>query len=182
MLKTNSGQCSLHLIPSVSDRMKLERPHQRLFHRNGKLPKPSIRLVPNKHAGSSAIRIRTLKGSGRRLPGIPLDASGLSFSDQDRPELFENYQSLEVEFNYENGKKNVSSVAGSNASGDHTPMANICLVLDCDLFISGFYECMEGYKTQCAPVEEFRRLQRDKRYEVSSTVTFERRKGRRGTH
>lgn len=105
MPKTSFGQCSLHLTLSVSDRIKLERPHRGLFHRNGKLPKPSIRLVPNKHAGSSAIRIRTLKGSGRRLPGIPLDASGLSFSDQDRPELFESYHSVEVEFNYESGKK-----------------------------------------------------------------------------
>lgn len=69
-----------------------------------------------------------------------------------------------------------------HALGDHTHVANICLVLDCSGFISEFNECMAGYKTQCAPVEEFRRLQRDKRYEASSTVTFESRKGRRGTN
>ena len=60
-------------------------------------------LVPSKRSGSSAIRVRTLSGTRDTPAGIPLDGGGLGHAEQERGEGFEDFQSIEVEFDCEEG-------------------------------------------------------------------------------
>jgi hypothetical protein len=66
-----------------------------------------VQLVPNKRNGSSTIRVRTLKARGPNSPaGIPLNHAGIKFADQDKSEGFDEYKSIEIEFNSDEGKPN----------------------------------------------------------------------------
>ena len=62
-----------------------------------------MRLVPSKRSGGSAIRVRTLRGTRDTPAGIPLDGGGLGYAEQERGEGFEDFQSIEVEFDCEEG-------------------------------------------------------------------------------
>ena len=63
-----------------------------------------MRLVPSKRSGSSAIRVRTLSGTRDTPAGIPLDGGGLGHAEQERGDGFDDFQSIEVEFDCEEGK------------------------------------------------------------------------------
>ena len=86
----------------VSDRVSLMCPRQGLLH--GKPQKKRVCFVPNRHSGSSSIRVRILKGTREKPASIPLDRSGIRFPVQERPKLFEDYQSIVIEFETKKGK------------------------------------------------------------------------------
>lgn len=89
--------------PPVSDRISLLRPKGGLLHSKSQV-RTRVRLVPSKRSGSSAIRVRTLKGTRDTPAGIPLDGGGLGHAEQERGEEFEDFQSIEVEFDCEDCK------------------------------------------------------------------------------
>ena len=62
-----------------------------------------MRLEPSKKSGGSTIRVRTLSGTRDTPAGIPLDGGGLGHADQERGDGFEDFQSIEVEFDCEEG-------------------------------------------------------------------------------
>lgn len=64
--------------------------------------------MPSKRSGSSAIRVRTLKGTRDTPAGIPLDGGGLGHAEQERGDGFEDFQSIKVEFDCEEGKNDSS--------------------------------------------------------------------------
>ena len=90
-------------LPPVSDRISLLRPKCGLLHSKPQV-RTRLRLVPSKKSGSSAIRVRTLRGTRDTPAGIPLDGGGLGHAEQERGDEFEDFQSIEVEFDCENGK------------------------------------------------------------------------------
>lgn len=137
----------------VSDRVTLLRPKQGGILQHGRhQKKPLVRFVPNKHTGTSAIRVRTLKGTRSMPAGIPLDRRGIRYGDQERAEAgFEDFQSLEFEFDCED---------------------------DAATFTAHFKEYVADWRRRCAPVEGFRELQRSRRITVSSRTTFQGGEGR----
>ncbi len=92
--------------PPVSDRISLLRhPKSGLLHSKPQ-QRTRVRIVPSKKSGSSAIRVRTLRGTRDTPAGIPLDGGGLRHAEQERGEGFDDFQSIEVEFDCEEGMFN----------------------------------------------------------------------------
>ena len=89
--------------PPVSDRISLLRPKGGFLNSKPQV-RTRVRLVPSKRSGSSAIRVRTLRGTRDTPAGIPLDGGGLGHAEQERGEEFEDFESIEVEFDCEDGK------------------------------------------------------------------------------
>lgn len=159
-------------VTVVSDRISLIRPRKGLS--KGKAQKSRVCFVPNKHSGNSSIRVRTLKGTRDKPAGIPLDQSGLRYADQQQTELFDDYQSIEIEFDFDQGKLlRPFSHLQINLYPLCLPPIDVRNRVDAEKFLAHFQEYVAEWKQRCVPVDNFRELQRNRTITVSSTTTFE---------
>lgn len=90
--------------PPVSDRISVLCPTKGGILHSKPQPRTRVRLVPSKRSGSSAIRVRTLRGTRDTPAGIPLDGGSLRHPEQELGEGLEEFQSIEVEFDCKDGK------------------------------------------------------------------------------
>ena len=85
------------LTSPVSDRLEL----QKTYNKKSKARATgatSIIIRPRNKDSVKYLRVCRLQGSRTALPGIPLDASGLRFDDQDRDDLYHNYEYARIDF------------------------------------------------------------------------------------
>lgn len=148
-----------HASVLVSDRIKIE-PTSR-----GRGPGNRLRIVPNKRSGSATVRLRKIEGFHGRKAGIPLDQSGMRYADQ-LGAGFDDYASIQIDFYAAKCKPSPVHVCPP-------PVIDVCLDTDASDFIDDFGKQLAAWEERCAPVEEFRQLQRNRKITVSSTTTFD---------